>query len=304
MSDMPTPEPVLDTPLLDTPLLDPDEPLDIQHDPFPAEDHGKARRIPHLGHALLFFSLAATAFLVCILVLSLTVRGKTQPGGEFDTLLSLGAEAATYVLALLASYYIFPPLWKRSFLRGIQWNGLAARRNALRLVATGILLSALAQLGEHFVTEPKSPEIDKLMRTPGGAWAVMLLGTLLAPMIEEIAFRGFLLPALATAYDWLSLDRTPAGLRRWESTTAHTAPALTFAALFSSLLFALVHAPQLEYAWGPVGLLFCVSLVFAYVRVRTHSVACSTAVHLTYNLTIFIAALVATDGFRHHMERL
>ena len=131
----------------------------------------------------------------------------------------------------------------------------------------------------------------------------MLLGTLLAPLIEEIAFRGFLLPALATAYDWLSLDRTPAGLRRWTMTTGNTGPALIFGALFSSLLFALIHAPQLQYAWGPVGLLFCVSLALAYIRVRTQSVACSTLVHLSYNLTIFVAALAVTHGFRH-LDRL
>ncbi len=293
MSDLPAnPEPALG------------EALDIQHDPFPAQDHGVARRIPHLGHALLFFSLTATAFFLCLLVLAVAFRGKLQPGGGMDTALSLGAEALTYILALAGAYYLFPPLWKRSFLQGIQWNGLAARRNWLRLVAAGVLLSGLAQLGEHFVKEPKSPEIDHLMRTAGGAWGVMLLGTLLAPMMEEIAFRGFLLPALATAYDWLSLKRTPANVRRWESTTGHSTVALVFAALFSSLLFALIHAPQLEYAWGPVGLLFGVSLVLAFVRVRTHSVACSTLVHLTYNLTIFVLALIATGGFRHNLDRL
>ena len=291
MSDVPSAEPTLD------------EPLDIQHDPFPAEDHGIAKRIPHLGHALLFFSLTATAFILCLLVLAALFRGKVQPGGGVDTAVSLGAEATTYVVALTAAYWVFPLLWKRSFPEGIHWHGLVARRNALRLIGVGVLLSALAQVGEHFVTEPKSPEIDHLMRTAGGAWGVMLLGTLLGPLMEEIAFRGFLLPALATAYDWLSLDRTPAGMRRWETTTDHTQPGLIFAAIFSSFLFALVHAPQLEYTWGPVALLFGVSLVLAFVRVRTHSVACSTLVHLTYNLTIFIGVLVATRGFRH-LERL
>ena len=297
MSDLPRPEPLV-------PISEiPEEALDIQHDPFPAQDHGVSRRIPHLGHTLLFFSLAATAFLFCLLVLAVAFKGKVQAGGGLDEAISLGAETMTYLLTLVGAYWLFPVLWKRSFLNGIHWNGLVARRNWPRLVAAGILLSVLAQLGEHFVTEPKSPEIEHLMRTPAGAWAVMLMGTLLAPLVEEIAFRGFLLPALATAYDWLSLQRTPANVRRWASTTGNTNAGLIFAALFSSLLFALVHGPQLEWARGPVALLFGVSLVLAFVRVRTHSVACSTLVHLTYNLTIFLAALVATGGFRH-LERL
>ncbi len=299
MSDMPTPEPALDGGLGEAAP----EALDIQHDPFPGQDEGRSRRTPNLGHTLLFFALAVTVFFTCLLLVALSLRGKGQAGGGLDTAVSLGVEGTTYILTLIAAFYVFPPLWKRSFLSGIHWNGLAAGRYWPRLVAVGVLVSALAQLGEHFVTEPKSPEIEKLMHTPAGAWSVMLLGTLLAPVMEEIAFRGFLLPSFAIAYDWLSLDRTPIALRRWSQTSGSTDAGLIFGAFFSSLLFALIHAPQLEYTWGPVGLLFGVSLVLSMVRVRTHSVACSTLVHLTYNLTIFLAALVATGGFRH-LDRL
>ncbi len=307
MSDTPTPGPALEPAL--SPTLNPalNEALDIQHDPFPAQEEGDSRRTPHLGHTLLFFALTATVFLGCLLLVAVLfqgkLHGKVQAGGGLDTALSLGVEGATYVLTLLAAWYVFPPLWKRSFPLGIHWNGLAARRYWPRLVAAGILISALAQAAEHLVTEPKSPEIERLMHTPAGAWSVMLLGTLLAPVMEEIAFRGFLLPSLAIAYDWLSLERTPAALRRWASTSGNSAPALVFAAVFSSLVFALIHAPQLDYTWGPVALLFGVSLLFSYIRIRTHSVACSTVVHLTYNLTIFVAALIATGGFRH-LDRL
>ena len=299
MSDLPTPEPVLE-PGLVAPLP---QVLDIQHDPFPEEDHVIARRIPHLGHALLFFALTASIFFLCAVALVFAFKGRGTSATGVNAGVSLGIEAATYALTLIAAYYLFPLIWNRSFLRGIHWNGLVARRNWVRLVFAGVLLSALAQAAEHLVTEPTKPEIEQFMKTPAGAWGVMLLGTLLAPLIEEIAFRGFLLPAFATAYDWLSLERKPAALQRWATTTGNTTPALVFAAIFSSLLFAGIHAPQLQYTWGPVGLLFGVSLVLALVRVRTHSVACSTLVHLTYNLTIFIAALVATGGFRH-LERL
>lgn len=287
MSDLPTPEPVVD------------QPLDIQHDPFPSDDHSIARRIPHLGHALLFFAMAATVFFVCMLVVAAALHGRIQPGTNRDAVASIVIEGFSYILTLAAAFYIFPLLWKYSFLRGIHWNGLAARRYGGRLVVAGVLLSLLAQIAERFVPEPKDPAIEHLMHTPLGAWTAMLMGTLLAPIIEEIAFRGFLLPALATAYDWLSLERTPAGLRRWTMSTDHSRAALIFAALVSTVPFALLHAPQLQYTWGPVAVIFGVGLVLAIVRIRTHSVACSTIVHLSYNLTIFFAALVATGGFRH-----
>jgi hypothetical protein len=35
------------------------------------------------------------------------------------------------------------------------------------------------------------------------------------------------------------------------------------------------------------------------VRIKTHSVACSTLMHATYNFTIFAAMFLATSGFRH-----
>ena len=76
-----------------------------------------------------------------------------------------------------------------------------------------------------------------------------------------------------------------------------------FAAIFSSIPFALLHADQLSHAWGVLGVLYGVSLVLSYVRIRTHSLACSVLMHATYNLSIFVIILVTTGGFRH-LEKL
>jgi hypothetical protein len=53
------------------------------------------------------------------------------------------------------------------------------------------------------------------------------------------------------------------------------------------------------YAWPVLILLFCVSLVLTYVRLRLRSVLASTLVHVSYNFTIFLTAFIATDGYRH-----
>ena len=53
------------------------------------------------------------------------------------------------------------------------------------------------------------------------------------------------------------------------------------------------------HAWAVLGVLFVVSLAFSYVRIATHSVACSTLMHATYNFTIFAVLFVASGGFRH-----
>jgi membrane protease YdiL (CAAX protease family) len=118
-------------------------------------------------------------------------------------------------------------------------------------------------------------------------------------------FRGFLLPALATAWDWAAhrfggAPATPVdedGQERW------TLPAMVFAALVTSAPFALMHAEQLAHAWAPVGVLYGVSLVLCAVRLRLRSLAASVLVHAAYNFTIFAVVFAATGGFEH-LERL
>ncbi len=125
-------------------------------------------------------------------------------------------------------------------------------------------MSGLAQFALRFVAEPKSSPLDQVLRTTGGAWLMTGFGVLLAPVTEEIAFRGFLLPALAIAYDWLALERTPSSLQKWQSSSMHSRAALIFASIFSSIPFALMHAGQLQHAWGALGILYTVSLVLSF----------------------------------------
>ncbi len=289
MSDIHTPAPPVD------------DALTIQHDPFPADDHGLAKRIPHLGHVALLAGILAVATLLIVAAFELVTRARPQSSDS--AVLNLVCEACIYLVTLASSFFIFPFFWKRSFLTGIEWNSLALRRSGPRLLAAGVLLSFISQLAEHFITVPKHTVLDKVLSTQTGAWGALLLGVFLAPPFEEIVFRGFLLPALATAYDWLSLERTPAGLQHWQTSTAHSPQAKLFGALLSSILFALLHAPQLQYAWEAVTVIFGVGLVLAFVRLKTHSLACSTLVHMAYNGTLFAIMLLWTHGFRH-LERL
>jgi membrane protease YdiL (CAAX protease family) len=297
MSTTPTPEAAVDPALLV-------EPLDIQHDTDPADDHGPARRIPHLGHAVLFFSLTVfllllTARFAFTILSSIWHVSPESAARDFPTT-DVAVEAFAYILVLAVSAWLFPRLWEKSFLQGIQWNFLAVQRRWRWLLPGGVLLSALAQVVEvRFIHAPDHPAIEKVLTTQHGAYMTAAFAVLFAPLMEEIAFRGFLLPALATAYDWLALERTPAGLQRWESSTAHTTSALIFAALIASIPFALMHAPQLSFAWGAISVLYAVSLALSFVRIRLHSVAASTLLHATYNLTIFVGIFIGTGGFRH-----
>lgn len=275
------------------------EVLDIQHDTDPADDHGPAKRIPHMGHTVLFFALTVMAILSCAAVFFAVTHLRTDDDVKAHPGVGYLAQAAAYIVTLAISFQLFPRLWERSFLHGIQWNVLAAHRRWFWVVPAGIVLSIATQLAELHMKTPENPDLVKVLSTRTGVWLLSLYGVLLAPLIEEVAFRGFLLPALATAYDWLSLERTRAALRRWEMTSGHSKGAVVFGALFSTAAFALIHAPQLKFSWGPVAVIFAAGLAFAIARIRTHSVACSTLMHAAYNFTIFAWMFIDTGGFRH-----
>src|ERR1700727_1910352 len=206
----------------------------------------------------------------------------------------MASQALAYVLTPTESAWLFPHLLDVSFLQCIHWNWIVGRE---------VLLSVASQALIHLLPAPKTTAFDSILTTPHAAWLLMVFAVLLAPLTEEIAFRGFLLPALATAYDWLALERTPAGLDRWQRSSMHSTSALIFSAIFSSIPFALLHADQLAHAWGVLGVLYGVSLGLSFVRIRTHSLACSTLMHAAYNFSIFVAILISTGGFRH-LEKL
>ncbi len=74
---------------------------------------------------------------------------------------------------------------------------------------------------------------------------------------------------------------------------------MVIASVFVSLPFALMHAAQTGYSWGPFVLLVSVSLVLCWARLSTRSLAASVMVHASYNFLLFSLMLLGTGGFRH-----
>jgi membrane protease YdiL (CAAX protease family) len=88
-------------------------------------------------------------------------------------------------------------------------------------------------------------------------------------------------------------------LAAWRASSGFSRAALIVSSILTSLCFALIHAPQLAFAWTAVGLLVCVSLVLCYVRIRFQSVAASILTHISYNFSIFLTLFISTGGYRH-----
>jgi len=127
----------------------------------------------------------------------------------------------------------------------------------------------------RFLPLPKSLPIEDLFTNRANAYLMALFGLTLAPLLEELFFRGLLYPVL----------RRRTGL--------------IAAVLLTAVGFAAIHSVQLGYAWAPILSIFVVGVVFTVVRERWNSVASSFLLHCGYNFALFALLWMASDHFRH-----
>jgi membrane protease YdiL (CAAX protease family) len=194
-----------------------------------------------------------------------------------NPLIIVAGQSLAYFLVFAYMYVLVTRERRRpDFFTAIHWNWPA---NVIVYVLTGFILSVALQALAHFLPIPKELPIDSFFKTPAEAWALGLLSITLAPLMEELFFRGFLYPVLERKIG---------------------VPIAIFLTAFS---FALLHGAQLMFSWGPVLVIFLVGMVLTVVRAKTNSVAAGVIIHMAYNGTLTLAMFAATDGFRH-LEKL
>lgn len=214
---------------------------------------------------------------------------------------TLGTQVSWYLIAFAGCLILFPPIWHTQYFKGLEWNAKAAFRKRWRLFAAAFACFVLAVVDGVLLPGPPDTPIDQVFRMPGAAWLLFGFGVTMAPFFEEMAFRGFLLPALNTTADWAAqrLLHLPRPQPDLEGKPRWSVGAMIVGSVLTSIPFALMHAEQTGYSVGPFLLLVCVSLVLCWVRLSTRSLAASTLVHSSYNLLLFTLMLLGTGGFRH-----
>lgn len=261
------------------------------------------RRIPNLGHAVLFFALALVLLIVGqlfgVFLLKLT---HIFPHRTFyslyllassDARVSIPLQALCYGLIALVAVPVFSVLWEQPFGEGVHWNAAQARRRYIALALLGLAAGFGVSFLGSYLPMPKNPPITQdMMKSAGGAWMMLVFGITVAPMLEELAFRGFLLPGLLNSFRWFA-DRGSI------SQKAANWVGFPISILITSAGFAWMHSPQVSHSWGPLALIGTVSIVLCIVRLAMNSVAAGVIVHAAYNFTLFAAVLYQTDGFRH-----
>ncbi len=170
-------------------------------------------------------------------------------------------------------------VWMRhrtSLAQAVHWNLPSRRRLWAIAVITGTALALMSDIGEVVLHRwiPDSLPITEYFKDRPSALLLGAFGILVAPLMEELLFRGFLYPALA----------------RWTGATASL--------IITASAFTLLHGAQLGYSWAPLLLIFVVGFTLTVTRMRTNSVATCVIVHMTYNFVLLLQTYIVTHGFR------
>lgn len=241
---------------------------------------------PSLGglRELVYFLIAAFALFLVVqfsaLYLLVWKAAQQSPGQDWveltreiserhqgNAFLIVPVQAASYALLLLLLYLLI----RR---RGLPfWSSLAVRRLSGGQVATalvaGVLLAILVQLANVLFPPPEPLALDRLFSSRAAAQLIIAASLLLAPLVEEIVFRGYIYTLLE---------------RIWSSTAA---------VLASGLLFGSIHFPQLWPGFFQMFLLCVVGVVFSLARAQTGNTTAAIAAHFGYNATISLLFLLS-----------
>ena len=192
--------------------------------------------------------------------------------------LSIGTTVVIYALVLFFMYVSLGLLRGLPFWKSLGWRKIAARadgkaRHPILFVFAGCALSLLVFAITAGMKTPEDAPIEEVFKFRQTAFFFVVTAVLVAPLVEETIFRGYLYPLFA----------------RWFGVIPSIA--------ITGLLFGLMHGPQLGGAKSLIAVMTLVGMVFTAVRARTGSVVASYLMHLGYNSLIAISLALATHGF-------
>jgi CAAX protease family protein len=243
-------------------------------------------RVPWGWVDLLLFALVALAgtFLFSILlaigfaVFGVPLSQLQKPGSAEGLFVVVSQGILFFVLLgylfLQARVRFHAPFWRTLGWRPLETHRVRGAWAYVGLIVSGLLLALLVQIGSAiFGTKTRLP-MEQLFQDRRTALLLVLMAVLLAPVVEETIFRGYIYPLVARTF----------GISTGIAATG--------------ILFGLLHAPQLWGGWVQIGLLIFVGIVFTYVRAVTRTVLGSYLLHVSYNSFISIAFLIGTHGLR------
>jgi len=214
---------------------------------------------------------------------------------ESDPKLIVGTNVLWFALIILFLYVTLSVLPNLPFWRSLGWkkldaNPLEGKGKPWMYFLSGSGLSLFVILASSRVKNAEHVPIQEMFKSRSGMMLLMSMAVLVAPLVEETIFRGYLYPVLARIVSSIAqvfgMD-SPSAIRAGVATSILTTGAL----------FGLMHAPQLGWTWGLVSLLILVGVIFTFARAWTGTVFASFLLHLGYNSMLSFLTVVCTKGF-------
>jgi membrane protease YdiL (CAAX protease family) len=173
-------------------------------------------------------------------------------------------QLVVYALLLGALYFLIAIRHGRPLWRSLGWTF----HFSPIWIAAGPPLAIGLSIFAARLHAPQEDLIQNLITNRVSLILMLIFGALLGPVFEEIVFRGFLLPLLASSLgDVLGV-------------------------LVAATCFAMLHGPEYHWAWQVLLTVGLAGVVFGIARIKTGSTAAAAMVHIGYNATLFAGFLV------------
>jgi uncharacterized protein len=226
-----------------------------------------APREPFWGYTDLALVLGLLFASIVVIVLVCGVLAFAVPAlRENPTPLLLPTQLALYVFIYFCFFVVFKFRYGKPVFTSLGWRRTAVHPVVLA-VAGAVLAMAISALAALIHTPKVKSPIDEITNTPVSLAVFGVMAVTIAPLFEELFFRGFIQPLLSRTFG------VAAGV------------------ILTAVLFGGLHAPEYSWAWQYALAVSIAGAVFGWVRARTQSIVPSTIMHGGYNL-VFIVALI------------
>ena len=189
-----------------------------------------------------------------------------------------GSNLLWYAAIFLFLYVTLAVLRGAPFWSSLGWKKLRSsfagtRRSPWTFFLSGCGLAIFVFVASSGIHGNENMPIQEVLNNRNSAMLLMAMAVLIAPLVEETVFRGYLYPLFAKSFGIV--------------------PGI----VLTGVLFGLMHGAQLGWTWGIVVLLIMVGIVFTAARAYTGTVLASFLLHLGYNSMIAGATIWGTRGF-------
>jgi membrane protease YdiL (CAAX protease family) len=229
----------------------------------------ETEREPFWGYLDLLLMIGLLFTSLVLIALMANGWAHFHPQAKDDlTELALPLQLVAYVFVYLCFFLIFKLRYNRTVFKSLGW-----RKTSFSLLTAGfggVLLAVALSVFAALIHTPKvDTAFDELVKTPFSTALLAFTAVILAPLFEEMFFRGFLQPLFSRTFG------------------------VALGILATALLFGGLHASEYKFAWQYVAAITLVGVALGAVRAKTNSIIPGTVMHGCFNAVSVVALVVA-----------